>query len=143
MNAILNPGTILALFFIAIVYDTWGMLGKYTGASGPWMSTIVFIGTFIGAAAMSAPGVMSTPAPSLSGILLLLLAGILNGLAVYVASVKMVDPAIPSAIFFMTLLVLMVVLTPFIGWLLHGETLTTRQWIGAAAAVVAIYLLVR
>lgn len=143
MTAILNPGTILALFFIAIVYDTWGLLGKYTGATGPWMSAIVFLGTFIGAFAMSAPGVMSSPAPSLGGVALLLLAGILNGVAVYVASVKMVDPSIPSAIFFITLLVLMVVLTPFISWLLNGETLTPRQWLGVLVACLAIYLLVR
>ena len=135
--------TVLALVFIAIAYTTWGMLGKYFGVNAGWMCTIIFIGTLIGGMTPSLPTIMNTPMPSAGAVTVMLAAGIVNGIAVYVASMKMVDPSIPSAVFFVMLLVVMVVITPFFGLVLHKQNLTTQQWLGIPIAGLAIFLLSR
>jgi len=71
----------------------------------------------------------------------LLLAGLVNGVAVYFYAVKAADPQVPTGPFIMTLIVLMVMLTPLFNYLLNGDVLSVRQWLGLGMALLAIFLL--
>lgn len=140
-TALFNPIGIASILFIALAYNAWGFLGKYLGVSGAWLSFVVFAGTFLGATLPGMLALSRSPMPSIRSLVFMLVAGGANGAAVYLAANKMVDPSVPSAVFFMTLLIITIAIAPFMSWVMHGDVLNAKQWAGVALAIFAIYLL--
>lgn len=126
---------------IASTFVSWPILGKYSQASGAWINTIVLVGSAIGGIVLAYPNMKGMPLPTTKALILLLVAGLLNGAAVYFYAVKAVDPLIPSVPFIMTVTVLMVMTTPIFGYFLNGDVLSIRQWLGLFSAIIAIFLL--
>jgi len=67
--------------------------------------------------------------------------GMVNGLAGYIYAVKVADQNIPTAMFVITVSVLMVMMVPFVDWLLNGSVISPKQWIGILIAIIAIILI--
>ena len=126
---------------IASAFVIWPVLGKYSQASGAWVNTLVLVGTAIGGISLAFPNLRGHPTPTSTAVAWLLIAGLLNGAAVYFYAVKAVDPQVPTGAFIMTVIMSMVILTPVFNYLLNGDVLSVRQWFGLCAALLAIYLL--
>ena len=137
----MNSTTLVTAGLIATVYAGWGILAKWSGSSGVWISILVTFGTFAAAMTLSAPQLAKEPLIGTKALLILFLAGAANGAAMYFYSLKAADPMVPTGVFLMTVFVLMVVVTPILDWGLNGSMLSSRQVLGVGMAVVAIYLL--
>ncbi len=74
-------------------------------------------------------------------ILLILIAGALNGAAVYAYSLKAADKTIPTAAFIATVCVFMAVIAPLQHWIINGVAPTWRQAIGYGLAALTVYFL--
>lgn len=98
---------------------------------GSLVPTLVFYRKELG----TEPVPLSVPALVCVGI------SIVNGIAVCLYSIKVTDPQIPTGIFVVVMLVMMVILTPVNSWFFNGETITVRQLCGVALALPAIYLI--
>ncbi len=132
---------VLWAVFIALMFVGWPILGKYSGASGAWVSTLVVAGSLVTTAAFSFTQLTSGPNFTTKGLILLLLAGAANGFAVYVYSNKAVDPTVPTGAFMVLIFLLMVVFTPVMDYAFNGTTFSGRQWLGMFTAALAVYLL--
>ena len=142
MNApILSPAHILWAFGIGSAYAFWPIIGKYSQASGEWVNTIVVISSTIIAIGLAFSSVKEQPLPTLNAFAVLLLAGLLNGAAVYFYSMKATDPQVPTGAFIMTTIVIMVAMAPLFNYLLNGVALSLKQLAGLGAAALAIALL--
>jgi len=119
----------------------WPVLGKYSGASGAWITIVILVGSAIGGIGPAFPETRGQVMPTTTAFGWLLLAGLVNGVAVYFYAVKAADPQVPTGPFIMTLIVLMVMLTPLFNYLLNGDVLSVRQWLGLGMALLAIFLL--
>jgi len=75
--------------------------------------------------------------------LFILIAGIINGIAVYLYSSKTTDPHISTGIFIVTVCVSMAVFAPLIDWILNSKTLSLQQGMGVLFAALSIYLLTK
>lgn len=126
---------------IAFAFTVWPILGKVSGASGAWVGTLVVAGTLITTLIFGAKDMVQGPLFTLKALVILALAGLVNGAAVYYYSVKAVDPGVPTGIFVATMVVLMALMAPLIDWMVNGNTINAKQIAGLGAAVVAIYLL--
>lgn len=127
--------------FIAGAFASWPLIGKYTGTAGLWVNAIVLVASSVSGIALAAPHMAKIPGPSLGAMALVALAGLANGAAVYYYSVMAVNPAIPTGRFIMTVIIMMVLWSAVFAYLFFGETLNVRQWMGVAAALLAIVLL--
>jgi len=135
----MNVSTILMAVFIATAYAAWPVVGSYSRASGGWIGTVVVIATGITVAICSAKQLISFP--NTKAILLLLIAGAINGVAVYLYSCKVADVTVPTAAFVVTVAVFMSVIAPLLSWLLNGAIPTFYQTLGYGLAMSAIYFL--
>ncbi len=133
--------TLLWAAGIAATFVAWPVIGKYSGASGAWIGIIVVAGSLVTTAIFGLKELTSGPMFTLKALVLLVMAGLLNGAAVYYYSVKATSTAIPTGVFIVTMSIMMVIFAPILDWLLNGNALSIRQCAGIAAAVVAIYLL--
>lgn len=137
----LSSTHILWAFGIGAVFVFWPALAKYSQASGAWVNTIVIIGSAIGGVGLAYSSLRGQPVPTSNALLILLVAGILNGAAVYFYAMKVSDPQIPTAIFVMTVTIAMLVVAPMFDYVLNGNTLSIRQGAGLGMAILAIFLL--
>lgn len=133
--------TILWATFIAAAYAIWPILGKWSGASGQWVTTTVVASSVIPVIALSASSMAKSPINNWKAFVLLTIAGIINGFAVYIYGMKATDEKVPTGIFIMTVATMTFVLSPLFAWGLNGETLSTRQLFGILTAGIAVYLL--
>jgi len=137
----MNTSTVLWAALIAASYIAWPLLGKWSGATATWVSCLVTAGTLIGTFTLNANRLIKEPVCSLRAITIVLIAGVVNGVAVYFYSYKVNDQTVPAGVFLMTVYIFMVVYAPTLDWLLNGTTLSARQFCGLGVALVAIYLL--
>ena len=126
---------------IASAFVLWPILGKFSQASGAWINALVIIGTAFSGIGLSYPVMKGQPIPSVHALGWLIVAGVINGAAVYFYATKAVEVGVPTGVFIMTVIILMVVMTPVFNYLLNGEILSVRQWAGLGAALLAIFLL--
>jgi hypothetical protein len=137
---IMNFVTILWAAFIAGSYASWPILGKWSGAPGAWVGTIVVAATIIPVASLSAKSMAQVPIGA-KAFFILLVAGIINGIAVYVYGMKSSSKDVPTNSFIMAVSILFFLWVPVIDWLVNRKVLVTRQMIGVMLAIGAIYFL--
>ena len=138
---VLSPTHILWAFGIGTAFVIWPIVGKYSQATGAWVNTIVIIGSAIGGIAFAYTSIRVQPVPTLYACLILLAAGAINGVAVYYYSMKAADSQVPTAQFIMTVIIMMVIVSPLFNYLLNGATLSGKQWLGLGTAVLSVFLL--
>lgn len=142
MNATaLSITHVLYAFGIGSAYALWPIIGRYSGAPGIWINTIVIIGSAIGGIALAYPSMKEQPSPSMNAIWILLFAGLVNGAAVYFYSIKAADPHVPMNAFIVTTIIVMVVMTLAFNFLLNGVVPSMKQGLGLGAAILAVALL--
>jgi drug/metabolite transporter (DMT)-like permease len=128
-------------FFIAMGFVSWAIIGKYVGAGGIWVATIVSTSTLASVFILSASELLSGQVPTLRAISILTTAGLVNGICLYVYTQKTSDISIQTGSFVVIVSMTMVVLAPIISLVLNGEVLTPRQFMGIGCALIAIYLI--
>jgi drug/metabolite transporter (DMT)-like permease len=126
---------------IASAFVFWPIIGKYSQASGAWVNTLVIVGSMIGGVYLAYPAMQDQPLPTITAFGWLLLAGVLNGIAVYFYSLKAVDPQVPTGAFIMTVIISMLVLTPLFNYVLNGDILSIKQRFGLGTAIITVFLL--
>lgn len=126
---------------IAAAFVFWPTIGKYSGASGTWVNTLILIWSTIAGVAFSMPAMISGPTPSLRAVGLMALAGLINGAAVYYYSVLTADATVPTGRLVAVVTIFMVILGPLFAYFLNGEVISLRHWAGLAAAVIAVLLI--
>jgi drug/metabolite transporter (DMT)-like permease len=128
-------------FFAALAFVAWPTIGKYSGASGQWVSSVVLIASTVVGVAFAYPEMRHQPFPSAKGFGLMLVASLINGYAVYMYSMKTADPMVQTGTFMCIVMVMMVVLGFAASAILTDQTVTPRQLGGVAVAVLAIWLI--
>lgn len=142
MNATaLSINHVLYAFGIGSAYALWPIIGRYSGAPGIWINTIVIIGSAIGGIALAYPSMKEQSLPGIHAVWILLFAGLVNGAAVYFYSIKAADPHVPMNAFIITTIIVMVVMTLAFNFLLNGIVPSMKQGLGLAFAVTAVILL--
>lgn len=136
----MNTSTIIIGVLIAAAFVGWPIVGSYSKISGPWVSVIVFLSGTLSVTILSMKQ-LETSTLSAKGIILLTLAGAINGIAVYFYTKKIADPAIHTASLIILVSVSMAVLAPLLDWMIKGSTPDLKQICGFAMATGAIYLL--
>jgi len=137
----MNIWTISIALFIAFGFVGWPIVGSYSRVCGGWVGTVVLTSTAITVAMFSFRQLNSIPVPNTKAMILLLVAGIINGLAVYLYSSKITDTNVPAAVFVVMVSILMVVVAPLLNWLLNDAVPNFQQTLGFGFAIVAIYFL--
>lgn len=127
---------------IAMGMAGWPILGKFSQASAGWISAIVLGVTGIVAIviALLRGGMQGTSLPSRSRLLILIAAGVVNGVATYcyAARARMEGQ---TGKYLVLVSILIVIEAPFFDMLLNKGTLTTRQWTGVGCGLACVYLL--
>lgn len=137
MNMVLWP------VFIAVSFVAWPIAGRYMGLPGSWNMNLVMMGSLLTLIPLSLRSMVTGPSPAWIGVVVMVVVGAINGLALHVYAGKTAAGTdINVTTFICTVTVLMVVITPFNDWLLNGQTFSLRQIAGIILAPVVIYLIV-
>ncbi|MCK4553695.1 hypothetical protein KAU19_01910 [Candidatus Parcubacteria bacterium] len=139
----MNISTIITALFIAFGFVSWVIVGSYSKLSAGWVGTIVMFSTTIAVALLFGKQLVSGPLPGIRPIIYLIIAGVINGIGVYLYSSKATDPSISTGVFIVTVCVSMAVFAPLIDWILNGRILSLQQGTGVFFAVIAIYFLTK
>ena len=126
---------------VACLFILWPFAGKLTGTSGPWLVTIVLSVTAIVSAALAYARGELTNAPSVRTLMILLIAGLLNGVGCYLYATLASNPRISTASFVVTINITMCVAAPLIEATLLKRVPNVQQWCGFGFAATAVYLL--
>lgn len=114
-------GTYVWAISISAVFAGWPVLARWAGTSGAWMGTLVMFGSALITAACSSRQLIDGPVLTMKVFWILLGLGALNGLAVYIYSIKAADPEVPIGVFLMTIFILMIVEAPLIEWIFNNK----------------------
>ena len=133
---ILIPAALIALAFV-----TWTIVGKYSNIDGPWVGLLAALGTFTLIASISYRTLGELPPRK--AIIVLLLAGAINGIGLYFYSMKISDKSIPTGIFISTTCAMMVLWGTFLDYKLNGSTYSSLQYFGFGSIAFGIYLVGR
>jgi drug/metabolite transporter (DMT)-like permease len=129
---------------IAVGFAGWGIIGNYSQAGSSWTGLFVNIYTSIAIVAYYHKDLYHTPLPANKALLILLAAGILNGVAVCLYTGKVSNPNNSRVASFMVLVfVLMAIVAPVLEWILKSEAPTAKQMLGYLFAILSIYFLCR
>ena len=137
----MNIQTVLLAVLIALGFTSWPIAGNYLKACSGWVGTIVMMATAVVVALLSIKQFSTVPALNVKAILLLIIVGIINGVSVYLYSVKVADATIPTAAFMVTVSILMAVSAPFLNWIINSAVPNPQQVVGFGLAAAAIYFL--
>lgn len=133
---------VVVAVFIASGFAGWGIIGKYSQVNGGWIGTMAMAITTI-TVALTSLSQLQQEIPNRRAMLLLIIAGILNGVAVCVYTSKITNPAIPASLFMALVFMFMIAVVPCLEWALNGTMPSSNHIIGYALAVGAIYFLSR
>ena len=131
----------LVAIFIAGGFVGWPIVGGWSQASSGWVGVTVCSMTTITLLLLSFGQFGSDPVPSARSIAVLVVAGVVNGVAVYYYTARTTDPSTPTAAFVVLVSVCMVICAPLLAFIVAGSVPTSRQMIGFAFAIPTIYLL--
>ncbi|HEY4088899.1 MAG TPA: hypothetical protein VGM43_23370 [Bryobacteraceae bacterium] len=120
----------------------WPILGKYSQASGAWIGAVVMAVTGLVAIviAMLQGGLQSGSLPTPSKLLLLILAGLVNGVATYRYATRARMEG-QTGKYLVLIAILIVIEAPFFDMVLNRSTLTVRQWAGVGCGIACVCLL--
>lgn len=133
---------ILSAVFIALGFSAWGIIGRFTGASGPWVGVAIITSTVVPVVLYSWNKLASS-IPSVMALVCLCIAGVINGIAFQVNSNKMADPNISAGAFLAMMYVMMVVIAPLLDWGFNKTIPSVSQFFGFFLAAIAVYFLSR
>ena len=127
---------------VAMGMAGWPILGKYSQASAGWISAVVLGVTGIVAIviALLQGGMQGASLPSRSRLLILIAAGLVNGVATYCYAARARTEG-QTGKYLVLISILIVIEAPFFDMLLNKGTLTTRQWTGVGCGLACVYLL--
>ena len=135
---------IIPILFTAFAFAAWPVIGNYSGAHGGWLGLVVAFGTVVAFALLAwVRGDITFEAmPGQKALGILMLAGVANGIGFYLYSMLVTSKDIPTAVFVVTVAVLMMVFAPLLAWILNGDILTPKQFFGLGVSGLAVYLMV-
>lgn len=139
MNTI--PSYLYSAAMIAFGMVSWPLLAKVSNTPAAWVTTLVLIGTLIGNLAVGWQDMTKSSLFTLESFSIMMVAGIVNGIAVYYYGAKSADPNIPSWIFVASINILMVVFAATIGSVISWSLPSLRQVTGIFIAGIGIYLI--
>jgi hypothetical protein len=128
-------------FLLATMFAQWPILSKASGLHGHWVAVIVLIGSCIGGIGPIAHQLQHLPTPTPKQAAIVLLAGLINGAAMYFYPVKVADPTIPTAAFITTAIAAMVIMTIVFTALADWQLPEMKTLVGAAIICVGLYVL--
>ncbi len=137
----MNPKVFGLAVFIAAAYVGWPNLAKPLGIKPGLVAVIIVAVAMVVVLATSYKDISSVSTISAKGLIILLLVGLANGLAIYLFAKISADKQIQTSIFLVTVFVMEVTLAPVIDWLATGAKPTNLQYVGLALAVPALILL--
>ncbi len=132
---------ILMAIVIAFGFVGWPIVGSYSRAHGSWIGMLAISSTALAFAGLSFRQLISVTPPNTKAIIMLLVAGVINGGAVYLYTDKIADTTVPTAAFVATVYILVSIVAPLLNWLFKGAVPNFQQGIGFLFAVAAIYFL--
>jgi len=120
----------------------WPILGKYSQASAPWIGAVVMTVTGMMAVviALLQGGLQGASIPTPSKLLLLILAGVVNGVATYRYATRARMEG-QTGSYLVLIAILIVIEAPFLDMMLNRSMLTVRQWTGVGCGIACVYLL--
>lgn len=134
----MNNGLLLALI-TAAGFGAWPIIGRATGANQFWMVTLVMVPTIAITSWTFANGLAVLPPARTS--LVLVAAGIMNGISMIAASKIILGRHFEISSLFVIVNVTIVTMSALGGILLFKEAVTPSKCIGLACAVAAAWLL--
>ncbi len=137
----MSISTILLSVFIAFAFVGWGIIGKYSQANGGWVGTIAMGVSAVAVLICSVSTKQLQGGVTARAVVLLLIAGALNGFAMWLFANKVTHPATSAAAFIVLVSVLMAAAAPILDWFINNTTPDTNQTVGYALAITAIYFL--
>jgi drug/metabolite transporter (DMT)-like permease len=137
----MNIRGVFAALLIALGFSSWPIIGSNSGICGGWVGTIVMTSTTLTVVLLSMRQMGSVSVPGIKPVILLFVAGIINGLALQVYAMMATDKSISTPFFVATVSIMMVVIAPFLNWLIKGEIPNFNQATGLVFAGIAIYFL--
>ncbi len=138
----MNKSNVAEAALIAFGMVSWPILGKYSHAAGAWVGVLVMSVTAIVVGLLSvSQGQFSGGSPlSFRMLLILALAGLFNGAAMYRYTMRSTSP-IQTGKYLVLVAVLVVLEAPVLDLILNKSWLTPRQWWGVACGIACVYLL--
>lgn len=139
MNAI--PSYLYSAALIAFGMVSWPLLAKVSNTPAAWVTTLVLIGTLVGNLAVGWNDMVKSPLFSSWSFVIMMIAGVVNGIAVYYYGAKSADPTIPTWVFVASINIMMVVFATLLGSVIAWSFPTPRQFTGIILAGIGIYLI--
>lgn len=136
----MNASLFLWAAGIALAFVAWPILGSKSGVPGAWMGILILIGSVIGNTIVGTKDIIESPLFTWKAFVIVVMAGIVNGIAVYYYGAKSADPNIPTGIFVTTMVVCMVVFAPFVDYFVKGTTISLKEIAGIAVICLGIYI---
>ena len=135
------PSYLYSAALIAFGMVIWPLLAKISGTPAAWVTILVLIGTLIGNQAIGWNDMVKSPLFHSWHFGIMMVVGIVNGIAVYYYGAKSVDPTIPSWIFVASINIMMVVFATLLGSVIAWSFPSFRQVAGIILAGIGIYLI--
>ena len=140
MNSI--PGYVQSAAWIAFGMVSWPLLAKASGTPAAWVTMLALVGTVLGNLAVGWHDMADSPLFTLKSLAIMLVAVLVNGVAVYYYGAKSVDPNIPSWNFVAAINIMMVIFATCLGSAIAWSFPSLRQVFGIALACIGIYFIV-
>jgi drug/metabolite transporter (DMT)-like permease len=136
----MNTSTTFSAILIALCYVLWPTAGKAANVPPMWLGTIVCFISFVCMMALGGTQLKDGPSPSTKALIVTIVVGILNGVAVWAYSYKTTSKDVPTGAFIVLMSISIIVIAPFLDHFLNGSTLTMRKCAGATLGIIAIWL---
>lgn len=139
----MSPSLFIWAAAIAVAFVAWPIVSGKSGVPGAWVAALVIIGSLIGTLLIGARDIIASPPLTWKSAAFLIVAGIINGIALYYYGMKAADPMIPVGVFVTTMVICMAISGPIISWLVNSESVSLQQIGGILFCVAGLYLLNR
>ena len=137
----MNLSSLLIAVIIAFGFASWPIVGGFSKASGAWVGTIVMSATAVAVVLFSTKNLVGFSALGYKSVMYLIVAGLINGLACYLYSVKVADKEIQLGLFVALVAIFVIIMTPCMDWAVNDTLITPKQIAGLCLASVSVYLL--
>lgn len=137
----MNSFPLLSTIGIAFAFVAWQALAKSSGAPSAWVGPLVLLGSLIGTLMFGWRGMTTSSELAWKSAALVLILGLVNGLAVHYNVVNLTNSAIKTGSYLLVLTVLMAVFGPLIDAALHRTLPSPRELAAIGTGILTIYLI--
>lgn len=134
------PSYLFSSVMIAFAFVAWQALAKFSGAPSAWVGPIVLFGSLIGTLAFGWRGMATEMDVAWKSVLIVLILGLINGVAVYYNVVNLTNPSIRVGTYILILTVLMAVFGPLIDAVITRTLPSLWQFAAIGTGALTIYL---